>query len=219
MEITASHLTTSGSGTNTNSYSTASVAPAANRLILIAYTLENAGGQPIGISSVSGLSLSWTQIGSTGTGPLHTVYYAVTGASAPTPGVITITMNGTQNLCRWSVSQFANVDLSDPIVQSNFNASAGVTNISATLSAFSSAQNATFAAYADQLGSDNVTDNSSLTILGSSKNSGDGYIISGFKNTPDTSNTWTGDGGARTRENSLIEIRSSAQINAGFFAA
>lgn len=107
---------------STTTIVSSSVAPAANRLILVAIAF---GAQTPGSDthSLSGLGLSWTWMNYppipargalSGDWRYRWVFYrAVTGGSAPTPGAITFTTSGltTTHQARFLVFEFANTKL------------------------------------------------------------------------------------------------------------
>jgi hypothetical protein len=156
MAISASNLTSNGSGTNATSYTTASISPASNSLILIAVESDLSGTPPK--PTISGCSLTWVEVidchfDQSGTQHRLTVYRAL-GAS-PTTGTVTIDYGATTATgCTWSIDQFQNVDTtgtngSGAIVQSAKTtepASGSTTSITATLGSAITSGNAAYTA-------------------------------------------------------------------------
>lgn len=130
MAVTPTHLTTGSSTTNTTSYTTASITPTANQLVLIAVMpTVTSGTTPT--MTVSGTGLTWVQENTSTPGFRTMVVFRAMGAS-PTAGALTITAAASVTSCLWSVVQFDGIDTtgtngSGAIAQS-FNASPGSTN-------------------------------------------------------------------------------------------
>ena len=144
--IGQSVLTGGSSNTDSTSYTTASITPAANAQVYVAVMTQPTG---TGISSnpvVSGCNLTWTLVDAT-TGGAFTRTMTVwrgTGAS-PTTGVLTITDTATDTQCSWSVVQLTNQDPTTPVVQSVHGTVTQVTNPSLAFGAQVTAGNATLA--------------------------------------------------------------------------
>lgn len=173
MAISATNLTTTGSGTDAASYTTDTVSPGSNRLVLL-WVYSIAASAP-NVPTVSGNGLTWQQIDSqidTNNLRRGTLFRAM-GAS-PSSGIVTIDFGGqTQAGAAWSVAEFDGVDTSGSngsgaIVQSAKTASVGTsTSLTVTLSAFSSVSNATFGAFGIPLNTAGLPDpGSGFTELG-----------------------------------------------------
>ncbi len=153
MVIAATALTSGNSGTNATSYATASVTPAADRLVLLAVMGSHASGS--NVPTVTGNGLTWVQVK---TAPLDesgegsffrriTVFRAMGGS--PSSGAITVDFGGqTQLRCLWSVVEYSGIDTggtngSAAIVQSvsNDNNGAVAGSWSITLASFADAIN------------------------------------------------------------------------------
>lgn len=90
MTISVANLTTGGTAVAATSFTTASVAPSARRVLLFTVIGRTASAIPES-PTVSGLGLSWTLVKSTSnTLRRITTYAAMTGADAPASGAITI---------------------------------------------------------------------------------------------------------------------------------
>ena len=153
MAVTATQLTSGGSDTNTESYTTASISPSGNKLIIVAvYTRRTAGSTA---PTLTGNGLTYvnfvSETESTGTILRMTLYRAM-GAS-PSAGAITIDFGAdTMEHCEWIVTEFDNVDTggtngSAAIVQSLGGRDEGTnTGLTITLAAFGDASNAAYGA-------------------------------------------------------------------------
>ena len=156
MAVTQTSLTSgtddnAGSGT---SIATASIAPTSNYLVLVS-VVSNVGGHATG---VSGAGLTFTQVGTGVT--LNDSYLSIWRAlsASPSSGAVTITFSSAPELCLWSISEFGGIDTggtngSSAVVQTATNSTTADTTLTVTLSAFGSANNATFGAFS---GKDNT---------------------------------------------------------------
>lgn len=155
MAIAYTGLTSGSSGTDGTGYSTASISPSANALILVAVHGEDAdGSNGDAPSSLSGNGLTWVKVDDVVfyTGYNNISLWRSMGAS-PSTGAITITFPNNENWCAWSVVEFTGVDTSGSngsgaVVQSANNTGTSA-SLTVTLSAFSDASNATYGAFAD----------------------------------------------------------------------
>lgn len=161
MAITASNLTSGLSGTDTQSYDTASVSPGANRLILVAVAIRNYNFGGAGTVTLSGNGLTFVQVTSVdysnvASSKSRLALFRAMGAS-PSAGAITISISGASNsACAWSVDEFDGVDTSGTngsgaVVQNNTCATDDADPApSITLSALGdAANNAVFACFSN----------------------------------------------------------------------
>jgi len=148
--ITATQLTAGSSITDGTSYNTASISPAANKLIILA--VSSSGG-PAQIPTVTGCGLTWELFDSQPIildGQRLSVFRAM-GAS-PTTGALTISFTATNFVCLWSVVEIDNAYASTDNGLSAIGVSGKATNFGATnsfvatLPKFSDALNATLVA-------------------------------------------------------------------------
>ena len=148
--ITATTLASGGKDSSRAVYTTASVTPSANKLILLAVGRRGWGA----ITSVNGNGLNWVQVASDyngyGEGDNGIVLFRAVGLN-PTTGPITITFASAQERANWSVVEFGNVDISgvsgsSAIVQVATSSDTGCTSITAWLSPFASENNASYGA-------------------------------------------------------------------------
>jgi len=161
--ITAADLTEDGSATTASSYTTASVTPSSNNLVL-AWVTNSKGSTP-DTPTLSGNGLTWVQVatvtwGTSGTPTKRTTLFRAMG-SAPTSGAVTIAFGGVnQTGCLWSIQQFDGVvtsgtNGSGAVVQSVTGRanSAGTGGLSITLAALSSSLNATAGGFSNRINS------------------------------------------------------------------
>lgn len=173
MAIGVSVLTADGSTTDATSYTTASIAPAANALIL-AYVGNQDG--VVTTPTASGNGLTYVQVVTVqGSGGMirGTVFRAM-GAS-PSSGAITISFgSATQSDCRWHVLEVTGVKTSgtngsDAVVQSASSTSYASGGITVTLAAFADAvNNAAFGFFAHTAPASDITPGSGFTELADS---------------------------------------------------
>lgn len=148
MAIAAFHLTTDGNETDQTSYTTASISPTANRLVIL--TVRNAFSTGPNTPTVSGAGMTWTQITTAvDAGNIRRVTMFRALAASPGSGALTIDLAGQSQInCNWSISEFSGIvttgtNGADAVVQSNTNtANATNTGLTVTLSAFGSTNNA-----------------------------------------------------------------------------
>ena len=153
MAITTALLTASFDDVNASSFTTASITPSANLLVLAKVFTQNGVG--INTPTLTGNGLTWVkilEIRDTGDSQVLAIFRAM-GAS-PSAGQVTIDCGGQTAIgCYWSISEFAGIDTSGTdgsgaIVQSASARSEDTTDtgITVTLGAFGSANNATYGA-------------------------------------------------------------------------
>jgi hypothetical protein len=202
MAISATHLVTANDDVDRSSYTTASISPSANKLILIAVA---SSGTP---SSVTGNGLTWTSVTSKTQSSWTINVYRALSTTTPTPGAVTFGFSGTMNQCAWSINEFSNVDIggtngANAVVQSASNSNSGSqTGLTVTLSAFSGASNATYGAIFSVLAGA-YTEGSGFSQLGEA-NTGEISIGTEFKDSNDTSVDWTW--GSRSSDNGAIAV-------------
>lgn len=156
MAISASALTTGGSGTNGTGFTTASVSPGSNRLLLLGVGfsgVDASGSFPS--CTISGNGLTWELVASQVSWAEGANWYNITrvyramGAS-PSSGAITITFGATADSAGWTLLELDGVNTggtngSAAVVQSASAEATSGSNVTATatLGAFASAANAT----------------------------------------------------------------------------
>lgn len=200
MAITATNLLTNSSGTDANSYVTASISPTNGKLILLAVSSVSTASPPVNIPSVSGAGMTWTQVATvveTNNNFRRTTVFR--GISVGSSGALTIVFSGeTQLRCGWSVTEFDNVDISgtngsNAIVQSATATqnNSSQTGITVTLSDFNNSKNATYGAVRISASGNPITPGSGFTELGESQMDSSDWIQTQFKNTNDTTVDWS----------------------------
>lgn len=198
--VTATLLTSNYDNVDGTVYSTATITPSANNLILL-YTAARKSATPRPLPpTASGNGLTWVgfaTVAHTGNLTSSAIFRAL--GTSPSTGVVSIEWPETVIGCGYSVIEFANVDGSgtngsDAVVQFKTQAMlSGSTVITANLDAFTDERNATYGGFAIQL-NQNVNPGDGFTEV--SDNSGttpDFVHASEFRNDNDTSVdfTWT----------------------------
>ena len=147
MAITQASLTGAANTVDASSFTTASITPTANRLVIAVIYNRSGITDPAETPTLSGNGLTWVQITTTTAGNTRdrvTMFRAM-GAS-PSSGAVTIDFAGnTQNACHHSIFEFAGIDTSGTngsgaVVQSATN-SGTATSLTVTLAAFGSTDN------------------------------------------------------------------------------
>lgn len=151
MALAVTNLTTGSSEVDATEFTTASVSPAADALILLTVATRRSGATPAE-PTAAGCGLTWvvlkTQLSySAGTPNRRITIFRAMGAS-PSSGTIVISCTDTQTEGAWCVDQITGTDTSGThgsgaIVQNTSNNDAGstATTCTLTLSAFGSANN------------------------------------------------------------------------------
>ena len=210
--VTQTLLIGSANGTNLSSYTTASITPTANNLVLVWVTNSKASTPDTPTLTYNGTGLTFVQVATVTWGTIatplkRTTLFRAMGAS-PTAGTITIGFGGvTQTGCLWSVHQFGSVDISGTngsgaVVQSVTNrVDSPSTALSITLAALGDASNATAGGFSNAI-------NSATSI-----SAGDGYtaLTGQTHNSPATSlrAEWRADG------STTVNVTSTSSAIAG----
>lgn len=148
--ITATGLTSSYDSVDRTAYTTGSVAPGPDKLVLLTLWVRGPVGEP---TSVSGNGLTWEleeKLGFDGAQGVNVAVYRAMGSS-PTAGTITISLPATASGAAWSVVEVGGVNTTgsngaQAIAQSVAASGTGTTG-TITLASFESASNATFGAF------------------------------------------------------------------------
>ncbi len=159
--ILCSVLTANGDATNATNYTTASVTPAANRLILLAaVATRNATNDCVNndIGTVTGNGLTWVAVAkqcfSTTAAPTHTVEIWRSMGATPSTGTINFAYSASTQLnAAWAVLECSAVNQSGTngsgaVAQSGINAVEPGTSLTVTLGSFSASSNATLGVFA-----------------------------------------------------------------------
>lgn len=175
--VSCTVLTQGQDGTNVTSYSTASITPSANALILLAVVnMRNTADACTwaDVETVSGNSLTWVKVNeqcySNVTIPTNMVTIYRTMGASPSTGAVSFFYGSTsQFAAAWAVIECTGVDTSGTngsgaVAQSAINANTSSTSITATLGSFGSANNATLGAFGTT-GNSDVTPGSGFTQL------------------------------------------------------
>lgn len=148
MAIAATLLTSANSSTDANTYTTASISPAANSLLLVFVWSSHATTAPDNV--VTGLSLTWTQRAVTTNSTASRKLTCITAQCGASPGSGALTITSTASIGdAWAVIQITGHDTTTPVVQaptSPTNTTSALTG-SITLAAAGNANNRPFAAF------------------------------------------------------------------------
>lgn len=191
--ITSSLLTSSYDNTDLTIYTTASVAPAASRLVLLCVQTTSASTPTVSGGGMTTWTLVKSQTNILGNNTTH-VFCAQ--ESAPGSGTVSIDYGTGQTGCAWSISQYANTATGNNGLSAIRQTAGGTvvssTNtLSVTLAAFGGASNATFGVIVVAV-NEAVSQGSGFTQV--SENSGatpNKTMDSQFRNDNDTTVDWT----------------------------
>lgn len=213
--ITATHKT-GGHAQNLTSSTTSSVSLASGAVEVLLVSSRTGITQNPNQPTVSGNSLTWTPVTSvlyddnSDSRRKETVFI---GTGTPTTGTITINFGGqTQTDDAWTLDEFTGVDTTNPVVQYAVNAiqeGGSQTTITATLSAFSDVNNATYGGFGFS-GNDGPVQGSGFTKLNSQISSTNVGVLSEWKSTNDT--TVDGSLNIATTPMGMIAIELRAQV-------
>lgn len=171
--ITQTLLTAAGNGANQSTFTTASLAPAANALVTVAIRMRRSSGPTTPTLSGGGMS-SWTLVTSVDYGTIASPdsRLLLFRAMSPSPGsgAITITFPASVSNVEWSVSQWSGVNQSGTngsgaIGQVGATASDGTTSLSKALAAFASSSNVALGVVGAKVSPPAVTPGSGFTEI------------------------------------------------------
>lgn len=198
--ISVNNLINSSSSTGATSYTTSSITPTSNKLLLLTVASRTGISTNPNQPTVSGNGLTWVAIDTrvyddTSSSRRRITLFRAMGAS-PTSGAVTIDFGGqSQTNYTAVIDQITGMDTSGTngsgaIVQSanNYDASATVTSLAVTLAGFGSSNNATYGTFANGYGGATATVGSGFTKYGEVADSGSTIkLVSEFKTANDTS--------------------------------
>lgn len=223
--MAATNLTSGSSAVAGTSFVTASVSPSSDRLILLSIYLRNGSSIDPSVSSVSGNGLTWQKITSvtydTTSTSRRTIELWRAMGSSPSSGAITINTTESETGAEWIVDEISGTDTSGSngsgaVVQSVTNTSTGtgVSSLTVTLGAFSSANNMTYGFFANDTGSDDTTAGSGFTRIGNVANADanvNSSLATEYRSDNDTSVdiTWSSTS-STDRGGIAIEIKSAS---------
>jgi hypothetical protein len=161
MAIGVTHLLTDGSNANGDSYTTASISPSANKLLVVGYASMQSAVTPRDITTSLGLSLSWSEIkdfiwdDSSPTGNGRGRMWLLAADTGGSPGSGTLFFDhgtGEDNLrAAWSIFELSGTDLGTSTVAQCFVQSpttvlneAAASSLSITLGAAGASENRPF---------------------------------------------------------------------------
>ena len=219
-DITQSLLTSGNSETNTTTYVTASITPAANKLILAVAVGLRLTNNPNSPPTVTGNGMTWVQVASA-------LYEHVGGQTdrsslavfraldpAPSSGAVTFTYGDTQARASFSIIEIDNIDIggadgADAIVQVVINTESDTATPLVTLGAFSELNNATLGVTAYAVGTPTISPGTGFVevVEETVAPEGHGHEVE-FRSDNDTSVDWTYTASVRTRS-LAIEIKNA----------
>jgi hypothetical protein len=178
--VSAANKIATGTTTCSTPITTASVAPGANKLILVTVhnALSSGNGADVATVDGSGVGLTFVQVatqlfGATqGAGKVDRISVFRGMGSSPTAGTISISWPQNQGRCEWIVDEISGMDASGTngsgaIVQSPSNFGSSGQPASVTMGAFGDAGNGTFAGAASH-STYGFSAGTSMTLLGQS---------------------------------------------------
>lgn len=201
MALAFSNLTSGASTVDASSFTTASITPPSDTLILLTVSSRLASGAP-NTPTVSGCGLTWveiTNVVNTGGNRRLTCFRA--RGSSPTSGTLTIDFGGqSQTEASWisdyvTDSDSSGTNGSGAIVQSATGSAASGTTSTVTLAAFGSSSNAAYGVHVNTNPSA-ITPGSGFTELAENSTSESGTDMQSEYKLNDTTvdATWTGSG-------------------------
>jgi hypothetical protein len=185
---TATHKTSGNDTTDNTVYSTASITPTANTLLIAGF---RAGAVP---TSITGAGTSWVAINNRMSSTINLAMYAGV-ATSPSSQALTITYSGTQNECCWSILEVnktvtTTAEALASIIQNAGNDGSPLTSLTATLTnSFQHPNNITIGIIGTTING-NITVGSGFTELGESDGAG-GSIQSQWFQGQDLTVDWT----------------------------
>lgn len=169
MALSFSLVTEGESTTDTTVYTTASVSPTSNNLLLLSTVSgDNSGGENPLPPTVTGLGLTWTLIRSATNGSFTQRIALYVAQGTVTPGTLTLTHPTTHHCCAWRLVQVSGATVGnggqDALVQSNSNTTLSG-QVSVSLSAVTSG-NATYGVFSQNSTSNAVVVGAGFTEIG-----------------------------------------------------
>jgi hypothetical protein len=140
--IGVSALTTSSSTVDGTGFTTASISPSSNALVLLGVIQTATAETP----TVTGNGLTWVNVTTVAVDSARRLCVFRALGSSPSAGTVTITYGSSQASCAWSIVQCTNVDTSGSagsgaVVQSATGTATAGTSVAATLSALEDSSN------------------------------------------------------------------------------
>lgn len=214
-------LTSNNTGTDADSYDTASISPTEGRLVVLIFSSNLGTGNADFPSSVSGGGvITWNlqhQFRSDNTIDQVSVY---SGVAIGGSGAITVSFPATQNGARWSVFELDNFNRKNPFVQIDHNVDTSVSSIQVDLDPFSFENNASFGGIAlNHNPARTITVGSGFTQIHNTDAVENRRLQSQWRNDPDTSVDWTLNDTANQVYAVAFEIahRDTEKKGGGFF--
>lgn len=130
-----------------SNYTTDSISPSANKLIVAAVFSNSAG---VETPTASGNNLTWTMIDTDTTSTLRVTLFRAMSSTTPPAGAVTFNFGADQTAVRWSIVEFTGVDVTSStqaVVQSWDDVGTSATYSTTTGTPFSDTGNATYGAF------------------------------------------------------------------------
>lgn len=191
MPVVGAALTSFATTTDATSFTTSSITPTGNSLVIAAFL--HAKASAVVPTSVVGCGLTWVMFANNDLGVTNrklTLWRAL--GAAPVPGAVTVDFSGVlQDACGWVLVEFANViqagtNGSGAIIQVVDTASGNDPSPTTTLAAFSSPDNATYGAFG-VANTSGFTAGSGFAELGDVNAAGVGSLMAEWVASNDTS--------------------------------
>lgn len=224
VDLTCESLDTNVSNGTLSDFSTASISPAANKLVLLWFMVKNSSSvDPTDPSSVVGNGLTWVQVNKivydTTTTSRRTLFVYRSMGASPSSGAITVTFGETESGVIWGVDQFTGADTSGTngsgaIVQSLTDSDESTTAdaMTITLSAFGNPANGAWGVFGDS-DQNTFTAGSGFTLI---SNTADATVFSRvaseFSSSADPTVDISLSGAADNLGGIAIEIKAATQI-------
>jgi len=174
--ITQNLLLADGDDIDRQVYTTASIAPLANRLVICMVMAADQGfNDVIHVDSVTGAGMTWVEMVDLNFDTIASERrcLAIYRALDPSPagGALTITLDKVGTAARWIIVEFGNIDTSGTngsgaIVQNATNRADAGLSITATLASFASSSNATIGCFGSGSVNTTLTEGSGFAKIG-----------------------------------------------------
>lgn len=177
MAVSATNLTAGGDNTlgGVASYTTASISPSANALVLLSVTKAVSTSTEPTTPTVSGNGLTWVLVNASyydnSSSSRRKIFLFRAMGASPSAGAVTVT-NGENAYGGWTIDEFTGVDTSGTngsgaIVQSAVNqvTDNSASTLTITLSAFGNVNNATFSNFSEADTAHSITPGTGFTQL------------------------------------------------------
>lgn len=213
--VSMTALTSGSAGPGVTTCTSASITPSSDALVLL-WVESRVGFGAASTPTVTGNSLTWTQVASVGfnttstTASRLTLFKAL--GSSPTTGTVAMNFGLTQGNCIWSIVEYSGVDTTTPVVQSQTNNANSASSLTVTLSSFGSSSNVTAAGFGADLNVaiDNEGTWTEIHDIGTTVGPGPSRLENQWYNGNDTTATGTMNSGTADMAGIAVEIAASS---------